>query len=108
MAATMPRPPVLCGVLVASAPKLSSRLQVQEAVEQVIDYTRRTAILDVANGEQLVVVARRTLEAGVALDDQRLAVRAHIVGDCLAVEVPYKVCPPSLSNAVHRLLLVCC
>jgi hypothetical protein len=66
-------------------------MQVKDATEAVIDYMNKTGIMGLKNGDQLVVLSRRTLETGITLDDHRLAARAFIVGDEEAVVVPYKV-----------------
>jgi hypothetical protein len=66
-------------------------VQGRTAVDAVVEHVRATGFLNLQHGDQLVVVARRALETGRALDDQRLGVRAHIVGDGDAVEVQNKV-----------------
>ena len=54
----------------------------------VIDYIRRAKYIPLPDGNQLVVVHRRSLEFGNVLDDQRLAARSFIVGEGADVEVP--------------------
>ena len=63
----------------------------KQATERVIEYATQSGLVELQPGDQLVVVSRRTLEIGCTLDDQRLGVRAHIVGDLDAVDVQYKV-----------------
>lgn len=65
----------------------------KEATERVIKYVTQTGLIELAAGDQLVVVSRRTLEMGATLDGQRLGVRAFIVGDLDAVDVQYNVRP---------------
>ena len=86
-----------CTCLAVGARDQSS-VQVKEATERVIAYVRQTGLLSLNDGEQLVVVSRRTLDTGRTLDDQRLGVRAFIVGDLDAVEVPHKVRPCCLKR----------
>lgn len=62
------------------------------SAEKVIEYANKAGIAELKRGDQVVVLSRRSLEVGTTLDDQRLAVRAVIVGDEDAVTVPYKVC----------------
>lgn len=69
-------------------------VQVREVTEELVQHINRTSATSLQPGDQVVVVCRRSLELGNALDDQRLAVRAHIVGNGPAVEQPFRVRPP--------------
>eukprot|EP00892_Ulva_mutabilis_P005713 jgi/Ulvmu1/3513/UM162_0020.1 len=67
-------------------------MPIAEATEQLVQHINSSGVLRLEPGEQVVVVCRRSLELGseVTMDDQRLAVRAHIVGNGPAVEQPFQ------------------
>lgn len=79
-------------------------MQSQESVESVIDYVNKAGLVSLKQGDQLVIVSRRSsdLFIGNVLDDQRLAARVFMVGNAPAIERPFKVCllclflPPSM------------
>lgn len=58
-----------------------------------MQHINKSGMIRLEPGDQVVVVSRRSLELGNALDDQRLAVRAHVVGNGPAVEQPFRVSP---------------
>lgn len=67
-------------------------MQIREVTEELVEHINRSGAASLHPGDQVIVVCRRSLELGDALDDQRLAVRAHIVGNGPAVEQPFRVC----------------
>jgi hypothetical protein len=80
-------------------------VQLREVICEVIAYANKAGFADLKDGDQIVVVSRRSLEPGNALDDQRLAARAFIVGDAPSIDRPYQVC--SWSCVFHLHLFSC-
>jgi hypothetical protein len=60
-------------------------MQLQLAAKQAVQQIERTGLATFTGGDQLVVVARRSLEPKHALDDQRLAATSFVVGSAESI-----------------------
>lgn len=75
----------------------------KEVTRRVVEYINAVGgAPPLRDGDQLVVVHRRTMEMGNVLDDQRLAARLMIVGDHDTVEIPYKAGLQGESTVICR------
>jgi hypothetical protein len=77
-------------------------MQLQSAVKQAVQQIEKTGLATFTGGDQLVVVARRSLEPKHALDDQRLAASSFVVGSAERVR-PVQVRLVTTVNALDML-----
>jgi uncharacterized Rossmann fold enzyme len=76
-------------------------VQTQQATESVIDYIKKTNLVDLKQGDQVVIIGTRPHEVGNALDDHQLAAKVFIVGNAAAIEKPFKVCSVVITFFLH-------